>query len=37
MKDVEAEVGVKDIIGFYIKINDSARAKKDSGPVVGQG
>lgn len=29
MKDVEAEVGVKDIIGFYIKINDSARAKKD--------
>ncbi len=29
MKDVEAEVGVKDIIGFYIKINDSARAKND--------
>ena len=29
MKDIEAEVGVKDIIGFYIKINDSARAKKD--------
>ena len=29
MKDVEAEVGVKDIIGFYIKINDSSRAKKD--------
>lgn len=29
MKDTEAEVGVKDIIGFYIKINDSARAKKD--------
>ncbi len=29
MKDVEAEVSVKDIIGFYIKINDSARAKKD--------
>lgn len=29
MKDVEAEVGVKDIIGFYIKINDCARAKKD--------
>ncbi len=29
MKDFEAEVGVKDIIGFYIKINDSARAKKD--------
>lgn len=27
--DIEAEVGVKDIIGFYIKINDSARAKKD--------
>lgn len=29
MKDFEEEVGVKDIIGFYIKINDSARAKKD--------
>lgn len=29
MKDADAEVGVKDIIGFYIKINDSARAKKD--------
>ncbi len=29
MKDAEAEVGVKDIIGFYIKINDSARAKQD--------
>ena len=29
MREVEEEVGVKDIIGFYIKINDSARAKKD--------
>lgn len=29
MKDFEEEVGVKDIIGFYIKINDSSRAKKD--------
>lgn len=29
MNDIDAEVGVKDIIGFYIKINDSARAKKD--------
>ncbi len=29
MKEAEAEVGVKDIIGFYIKINDSSRAKKD--------
>ena len=29
MKEIEAEVGVKDIIGFYIKINDSSRAKKD--------
>jgi hypothetical protein len=29
MKDLEAEVGIKDIIQFYIKINDSARSKSD--------
>ncbi len=29
MKDFEAEVGIKDIIEFYIKINDSARTKSD--------
>jgi hypothetical protein len=28
-KNIDPEVGVKDIIGFYIKINDSSRAKKD--------
>lgn len=27
--DIEAEVSVKDIVSFYIKINDSAKAKKD--------
>lgn len=27
--DVEAEVSVKDIVNFYIKINDSSKAKKD--------
>jgi len=25
----EAEVSVKDIVSFYIKINDAAKAKKD--------
>lgn len=29
MRDTGAEVGVKDIIEFYIKIDDSARAKSD--------
>jgi hypothetical protein len=27
--DVEAEVSVKDIVNFYIKINDSSKAKRD--------
>ena len=27
--DVDAEVSVKDIVNFYIKINDSSKAKKD--------
>jgi hypothetical protein len=27
--DIEAEVSVKDIVSFYIKINDSSKAKKD--------
>src|SRR6185369_5782648 len=27
--DFDAEVSVKDIVNFYIKINDSAKAKKD--------
>lgn len=27
--DVEAEVSVKDIVNFYVKINDSSKAKKD--------
>jgi hypothetical protein len=27
--DVEAEVSVKDIVNFYIKINDSSKAKKN--------
>ena len=27
--DYEEEVSVKDIINFYIKINDAAKAKKD--------
>ncbi|MDO9069204.1 MAG: hypothetical protein Q7W05_12190 [Deltaproteobacteria bacterium] len=27
--DAEAEVSVKDIVNFYIKINDSSKAKKD--------
>lgn len=27
--DIDAEVSVKDIVNFYIKINDAAKAKKD--------
>ena len=27
--DIDAEVSVKDIINFYVKINDSSKAKKD--------
>lgn len=27
--DVDAEVSVKDIVNFYVKINDSSKAKKD--------
>ncbi len=27
--DIDAEVSVKDIVNFYIKINDSSKAKKD--------
>ena len=27
--DFDAEVSVKDIVNFYIKINDAAKAKKD--------
>lgn len=29
MRDTEADVGIKDIIEFYIRIDDSARAKSD--------
>lgn len=29
MKEHEVEIGIKDIIEFYIRINDSARAKSD--------
>lgn len=29
MRDVEADVGVEDIVSFYIKINDSERARSD--------
>lgn len=31
MKEADAEVGVKDIIGFFIKIGDSERTRKEMG------
>ncbi|MDD2899330.1 MAG: hypothetical protein PHI31_11530 [Desulfuromonadaceae bacterium] len=34
--DIDAEVSVKDIVNFYVKINDSSKAKKDIAQLSGK-
>jgi hypothetical protein len=34
--DIDAEVSVKDIVNFYVKINDSSKAKKDIARLSGK-